>query len=222
MEGEKIVEPSSHPDEELDLLKDDDGSLETRSMDAHREARSQIESHSMITTTMADGDVIRATALESKSVDRYIDVVMQAIKKLEIKGDEVTELENPLMDTTTKAGSRGKAMLPLNNQQRERIDRVWYREKWSTPTLSAVTKGRFKIAEADYEKYFKVGSLSCEKDNLLLHSLEHTGYKLGKVPKHCLKAFTDIEAKTKVIEGRSVLGMAGAVSVSWLIHYSLV
>ncbi len=55
-----------------------------------------------------------------------------------------------------------------------------------------------------------------------MHSLEHAGYKLGKVPKHPLKAFTDIEAKAKVIEGQSVLGMAGAISVSWLIYYSLV
>ncbi len=123
-------------------------------MVAYWEARSQIESHST-TTTVVDGDAIRATAIESKSVDRYIDIVMQAIKKLEIKGAEVTEPDNSLMDTTTKAGSRCKAMLPLNNQQRERIDRVWDREKWSTPTLSAATKRRFKIAEADYRKYLK-------------------------------------------------------------------
>ncbi len=75
------------------------------------------------------------------------------------------------------------------------------RDKGSTPTLSAATKRDFKIVEADYEKYFKVGSLSSEKDNLLLHSLEHAGYNLGKVPKHPLKAFTDIEAKAKFIEG---------------------
>ncbi len=37
-----------------------------------------------------------------------------------------------------------------------------------------------------------------------------------------MKAFTDIEAKAKVTEGRSVLGMAGAVSVSWVIHCSLI
>ncbi len=122
--GGKVV--ASHPDEELVLHKDSDGSLETRSMVAHREDRSQIESHSTITTTtVVDGDVIRATAVESKSVDIYIDVVTQAIKKLQIKGAKVTEPENPLMDTTTKVGSRGKAMLPLNDQQRERINRVW-------------------------------------------------------------------------------------------------
>ncbi len=101
---------------------------------------------------------------------------MQAIKKLEIKGAQVKEPENPLMDTMTKVGSRGKAMLQLNDQQRERIDRVWDRVKGSTPTLPAATKRCFKIAEADYEKYFKVGSLSSDKDNLLLYNLEHAGY----------------------------------------------
>ncbi len=70
----KVVEPSSHPDEELVLRKDDDGSLDTRYMVAHREDSSQIESHFMITTTtVVDSDAIRATAIESKSVDKYID-----------------------------------------------------------------------------------------------------------------------------------------------------
>ena len=212
---ELFVHPDSQSEGEIDEDNDDVMSVRSswdykRSHSAEGEAEGDNESVLSI-------DKVEGEPLSASETERYVDMVATLIDKLDITdGVKVPKARSRILSSRCK--DKGpQALLPMDEHHRSIIDGVWKNDPAQIGLYRKATRDRYKLVETDFLKYLKSSKI---KDEYLVQELERSGIKVQvKAPKLPNKELAAIDSKVSHIEVQSSLGIACAVSQSWMLQF---
>jgi hypothetical protein len=153
----------------------------------------------------------------SNESEKYVQVITEIIAALDIEDAvKVPKSKSRIVSSRCK-DQRAQALLPFDEHHIDTIDKVWGRDVASMRVYKKSTKDRYHLAEKDFDKYLRVSSV---KDEYLVQELEKAGIKVhSRYPKLQDKNLAQLESKVGRIETQSQLGMACAISQSWMLQY---
>jgi hypothetical protein len=158
-------------------------------------------------------------ATHDKASERFVTALSNAIKDLSIEGAETVAPSGSSLRSTRSQGKKAGAKVPLRPEHCDIVKKVWDIDPTSLRAYKNETRNRYisSISQPDVDKYLKTASL----DEHLSHELQRCGVKLeSKKLKHPDKALAPIEMGLKKIEVGGRLGIACAVTQSWLIEHA--
>lgn len=215
-----VPEVSLHPDSHSDGELSDEGDNE----DDARSTRSswdykRIEDHEVEEDTLSVGlsDREEEESLNPSQSEQYVEHIRELIKTLSI-GDAVQTSKSKSKITSSRCREeKAKALLPFDENHRNIVDEVWRKDASVISAYRKNAKDRYKLVDADFNKYLQVSKV---KDEYLVQELEKAGVKVQvKNPKIPNKELALIESRVAKIESQSLLGIACAVSQSWMLQY---
>ena len=152
-----------------------------------------------------------------------MEVLRHAIQTLEIKDAEVSNPSKSQITSSRTSSEKPKASLPFSEEHKKIFDAVW-NKTGKVPMFKNVTRGRYKIIDADYNKYLVAPS---KLDNILAQEVwrfdqevsTKSKFKINK-PVHPDKETQKIDVPLKKIEKQNSICMAASVTQSWLLQFA--
>ena len=162
-------------------------------------------------------DKAEGAALSQSENEKYVNTIAKMISVLDISEAKIDKASSGKIKSSRAKSAKPRALLPFDSSHREAVDKIWKSDVNDICTYKKATKDRYKVIPTDYDKYLKFADLN---DDYLMVGLEKNDVKTHvKKPKLKDKKLTAIENKAKHIEVQAQIGMACAVTQSWLTQY---
>ena len=208
--GEEVL--SLHPE---DNISGDDDAESIHSSWNFKRRQTDTDEGTVVSGLSATGSA-EGAPLSRSEADNYVTLITKIIADLDISGAETVGESKSRIQSSRCKNQVAQAFLPLDDNHAKAIDKLW-NTGGDVSIYKKVTKDRYKIVEGGFTKYLKVGRVA---DDYLIQELERSGVKVqAKSPKLPNKDLAPIERKVAHIEAQSQLGIACAVSQSWMLQY---
>ena len=170
-----------------------------------------------MTESVLSVDREEGNSLSTTESEDYVNSIGKIIATLQITDAVTTEKSKGRIVSSRCKDKKPQALLPFDVNHKAVIDSIWKKDPNHISLYKKSTKDRYKLVEDDYAKYLKVASVS---DEYLVQELEKAGVKVQvRNPKLPDKNVATIESKVAHMETQSQLGMACAISQSWMLQY---
>ena len=165
----------------------------------------------------ADSEFPEATTpAELAMTEQYFSIVQEAISRLSIDDGSVEPETKVTFKSSRLKTKKAAALLPMSKEHKEIIDKIWQAKNVSkNKQYKKAVADRYKIAESDYNQYLQTSLI----DRELEHELRRSHTKFQKDKPKLPKEWAPVDQHLHKVEKAAALGIATAVSQSWLLHF---
>ena len=211
------TELSLHPSPDTDEDDDDDEVRSVRSTWDYKRANDPDVEDDDDIGSVAPSEQEEGEQISHNQSEHYVSMISELIETLEIDDAIRTSKSKSKITSSRCKDEKPKALLPLDENHKQIIDKIWEKNPSEIPGNKRSTKERYKMVDQDFDKYLTASRV---KDEYLVQELEKSGIKvLVKHPKIPSKPLQSVDAKVGKIENQSLLGIACSVSQSWMLQY---